>query len=397
MSDELSFPLPEQSQTIGAVIGSEEGFKINPDVDNLHLAFYRLVPTEVGKQGGESRQEGSGRQGNPKQQYLRALAEHWEEEILEKWDQSSSPITAVRQRMSAQLESLASDGRATRFLDLETEGRLVAGLGYDSPMEVGLSLHPLHGFPYLPGSSVKGVARTYAERIEEASPDALLQVFGSTSLSGSDPERRKGRVTFMDAIPASEPRLELDVMTPHYGDYYTDGGETPPGNWHDPTPVPFLAVAGGTSFRFPLVAENEELLEQAASWLEKGLFWVGAGGKTSSGYGLFTSKKRRQEAEQQRQQRRIEKELPPKKESISKSTTGIIAEVWGPTGYDYMQEAKLDVILHVEGYEEVRVPMTGSEINVERFDADWVEVRVDEFFGQDDQIPLVRYESKWRP
>ena len=82
MSDELSFPLPEQSQTIGAVIGSEEGFKINPDVDNLHLAFYRLVPTEGGKQGGESRQEGSGRQGNPKQQYPRGPAEHWEEENL---------------------------------------------------------------------------------------------------------------------------------------------------------------------------------------------------------------------------------------------------------------------------------------------------------------------------
>jgi len=71
--------------------------------------------------------------------------------------------------------------------------------------------------------------------------------------------------------------------------------------------------------------------------------------------------------------------------------------VLGPTQYGMIQEAKLDVVLHVEEYENIRAPMTGSAINVERFEADWVKVRVDEFFGRDDNIPLVRYEGKWRP
>jgi hypothetical protein len=51
----------------------------------------------------------------------------------------------------------------------------------------------------------------------------------------------------------------------------------------------------------------------------------------------------------------------------------------------------------VEEYEDIRVPMTGSAINVGRFEAEWVKVRVDEFFGKENSIPLVRYEEKWRP
>lgn len=384
MPDELSFPLPEQSQAVGTVVDSEDGYTVRPNIDNLHLAFYRLPPKEVGQED------------EAKQKYLEALADHWGKEILERWTQSASPIEEVRRRLSAQLESLAADGRATRRLELETEGRLVAGLGYDSPLEVGLTLHPLYGFPYLPGSSVKGVARTYAERIEEAGQEALLQVFGSTSKSDPDPEKRRGRVTFMDAIPAAFPQLELDIMTPHYGDYYTDDGDTAPGSWHEPTPVPFLAVAGGTPFQFPLVADDDELLDRAASWLKQGLFWLGAGGKNSSGYGLFTNEKRRKEAEEQRRERRIKAELPPKMESIGRSTTGILARVHGPTRYDEygVEEAKLDVELHVEGYEGDLIPMTSAAINVERFEADWVKVSVDRFLTEN--IPLVRYESKWR-
>lgn len=385
MPDDVSFPLPEQSQTVGAVMGADDGYTLHPDVDNLHLAFYRLAPMGVGDEDGTKRQ------------YLEALIEQWKRLRENQWAQSDSPLKAVRQRVEAQLESLAAAGRSTRQLELETEGRLVAGLGYDSPTEVGLTLHPLYGFPYLPGSTVKGVARAYAERVEGVAEDDLLAVFGSTSLDERTADRRRGWVTFMDAVPAAVPRLELDVMTPHYGDYYA--GDDPPGDWHEPSPVPFLAVAAGTPFQFPLVADSEERLEQAATWLKQGLFWLGAGGKTSSGYGLFTTETRRREAAEKRRQRRIEAELPPKMESIGKNTTGILARVLGPTRYDEygVQEAKLDVVLHVEDYENMRVPMTGSEINVERFDADWVKVRVDRFFGKEDNIPLVRYESKWRP
>lgn len=152
-------------------------------------------------------------------------------------------------------------------------------------------------------------------------------------------------------------------------------------------------------FSFPLAARDDALLEQAANWLKQGLFWLGAGGKTSSGYGLFTDAERQQREDEEREQRRLQEQLPPKRTDIGTSATGVLARVLGPSEYKQrgVPEAKLDVELHVEEYEGLRVPMTGSAINVGRFEADWVKVRVDEFFGKENSIPLVRYEEKWRP
>jgi CRISPR type III-B/RAMP module RAMP protein Cmr6 len=382
MSEPTSFPLPKRVGAVGPVQKQSDGYAVN--VDNLHLAFYRLVPNSV-------REDADG-DTNRKQQYLQALAEHWN-------DLDSTPVTAYAKRLDAQLEGLKANGHETETLSLETEGRFVAGLGYDSPMEVGCTLHPLYGFPYLPGSSVKGVARAYAEEVVEASEDDLYDVFGSVSKHESDSQKRQGKVWFFDAVPSRPPRLEVDVMTPHYGDYYTADDVTPPGEWHDPTPVPFLTVASDTSFRFPLAARDDALLEQAANWLKQGLFWLGAGGKTSSGYGLFTDAERQQREDEEREQRRLQEQLPPKRTDIGTSATDILARVLGPSEYKQrgVPEAKLDVELHVEEYEGLRVPMTGSAINVGRFEADWVKVRVDEFFGKENSIPLVRYEEKWRP
>uniref|UniRef100_UPI002ADE6D8E RAMP superfamily CRISPR-associated protein n=1 Tax=Thermoflexus sp. TaxID=1969742 RepID=UPI002ADE6D8E len=44
---------------------------------------------------------------------------------------------------------------------MQTEGRLIVGLGRKGPLEVGFTFHR-YGFPVLPGSSLKGLARTWA-------------------------------------------------------------------------------------------------------------------------------------------------------------------------------------------------------------------------------------------
>jgi len=262
---------------------------------------------------------------------------------------------------------------------LQTDWRLIAGLGKKGSLEVGFTFHR-YGFPYLPGSSLKGLARAAAlleigEKIGKPSLETLRQnvietdkpkepekigllsaletvlsrpeeetCFKELAACQSQPSQaienlaktfriifgaieHGGHVVFFDAIPSARilPRLELDIMNPHYPKYYEETGksdpETPPANWQNPNPVKFLAVAAGVVFRFavgwrrapidttpldslpsekqkewswfkgaiPPTAESQNpVLEQARKWLESGLLDLGAGGKTNAGYGYFT-------------------------------------------------------------------------------------------------------------
>lgn len=174
------------------------------------------------------------------------------------------------------------------FYTLESD--FVTGLGREHPVENGFAWHPTLGTPYLPGSSIKGLVRAWAEQWEKAEKAELKRVFGSESKVDAD--FRVGSVVFLDAIPTRPVRLETDIMTPHYAPYYQDPtGSTPPADWHSPTPIPFLVVAAGASFVFGLLPRRKEGssgCEKAREWLEQALEWTGAGAKTAVGYGRFT-------------------------------------------------------------------------------------------------------------
>lgn len=273
---------------------------------------------------------------------------------------------------NARWQSLTQDART---FTLQTDWRLIVGLGKKGSLEVGFTFHR-YGFPYLPGSSLKGLARAASlleigEKIgkprletlrEDVIPHEDQKKSGplsalETVLSRAEEEiflkelafchpsaetielskvfravfgttKHGGHVIFFDAIPSDRalPRLELDIMNPHYPDYYKETGQddpkTHPTNWQNPNPVKFLAVAPGVSFRFavgwrcapidttpledlpseearkewswfkgvvPPAAKNPNpLLEQASQWLESGLRDLGGGGKTNTGYGYFT-------------------------------------------------------------------------------------------------------------
>ncbi len=210
---------------------------------------------------------------------------------------------------------------------LATEWRLITGLGQSGPLEVGFTFHR-YGFPMLPASSVKGLARAagrlaVAERLDAAdltrldealsAPDDAefrrrLQVCGAGAEAAMmlaaafraifGTQAAAGRAVFLDAIPRAvpgpPPRLELDIMNPHYPEHYGAGAHRrPPTDDQNPRPVYFLAVAAGTAFRFavgwrgPLDAASRELRDQARAWLADGLMALGAGAKTSAGYGYF--------------------------------------------------------------------------------------------------------------
>ncbi|MDW8464755.1 MAG: type III-B CRISPR module RAMP protein Cmr6 [Chloroherpetonaceae bacterium] len=202
-------------------------------------------------------------------------------------------IVEYRKRLEAQLNSLKEQGYVTEQLRLKTDSRLIVGLGAKGALEVGITLHHLYGFPYIPSSAVKGICRAFAEQIADAKAEERKQIFGSESKDEKrDSEKQLGAVVFLDAIP-TEPKLEKDIMNPHYSPYYSE--KKIPGDWHNPMPIFFLAVPAGTEFWFGLAANSNENLQKAKEWLMGGLSELGAGAKTSSGYGFFKAGKTNQE------------------------------------------------------------------------------------------------------
>ncbi len=171
-----------------------------------------------------------------------------------------------------------------------TEWRFVTGLGRKHPVENGFAWHHTLGTAYLPGSSVKGMVRAWAREWEEdeSKKKAISKVFGPEK-----GEKHAGSVIFFDALPIAPVRLEVDVMTPHYSQYYRSE-QFQPGDWMSPEPVQFLTVDKEQNFLFtlaPRCLDDEGAaadLTLALEWLEEALAWMGAGAKTATGYGRFT-------------------------------------------------------------------------------------------------------------
>jgi len=172
-------------------------------------------------------------------------------------------------------------------LYLKTDGSFVTGLGRNHPVENGFAWHHILGTPYLPGSSVKGIVRSWAKIWREEEDKTINQMFGPRGPDTSS----VGSVIFLDAIPIGQVQLKADVMTPHYGPYYQ--GDEPPADWHNPVPIPFLVVDSGQDFLFgilprrPQDKEDKNDCKKAAEWLKEALSYIGGGAKTAVGYGRF--------------------------------------------------------------------------------------------------------------
>ena len=168
-----------------------------------------------------------------------------------------------------------------------TAWRFVTGLGRNHPVENGFAWRHDLGTPYIAGSSLKGLVRAYARDWDGLDGADLCRIFGPKPEAGL----AIGSVVFLDALPIAPVALEADIMTPHYGPWYQEGKI--PGDWHSPTPIPFLAVAPGQTFVFAVLPRNrlnqqdQEDCKKAASLLKEALEMLGAGAKTAVGYGQF--------------------------------------------------------------------------------------------------------------
>jgi CRISPR-associated protein Cmr6 len=216
---------------------------------------------------------------------------------------------------------------------LKTAYRLVIGAGYPSFIENGFMFHHVYGIPYIPGETLKGLARavfilSVAEAIkgkfdpskieeglsEEAEvisyqiPEKINIILDNYTIENPvetfrkifGSKKRRGQVIFFDAYPVEfkpSEHFEADIMNSHYGDYYQSGKA--PADWLSPNPIHFLALKEGIDFEFSLglaplepMEDNEEklLLETARKLLEVGLENFGVGNKKRKGYGWFSDK-----------------------------------------------------------------------------------------------------------
>jgi len=169
-------------------------------------------------------------------------------------------------------------------------GRAVLGLGAESPLETGLTLHHTYGTPFIPGSALKGLAAHYCDQVWGAvrpefkkDEDAFKTLFGTTEDSG--------HLIFTDAWVTPDSLAEslvLDVMTVHHPKYYQPVQPEAPSDFDDPTPIPFLSIQG--EFRLFVKCDvpgtdGEEWARLAMGLLLEALDRWGVGGKTAVGYG----------------------------------------------------------------------------------------------------------------
>ncbi|MGL6260380.1 type III-B CRISPR module RAMP protein Cmr6 [Vibrio sp. WXL210] len=179
-------------------------------------------------------------------------------------------------------------------LKYKSEWNWVSGLGYAHPVENGLKWHPTLAVPFFSGSSIKGLLRAWMETQQQPDLKAIQLWFGSEDKRADKckNEPSQGGLIFFDALPVEPVSLVLDVMTPHCGNWLSEGGQkNAPADWINPVPVPFLSCAPAVlHFSIAPVPGQEAAIDMSkvAKALSDALDFLGLGAKTSNGYGLFT-------------------------------------------------------------------------------------------------------------
>lgn len=285
--------------------GELEGCSIIQSIKSPALFFNKFMPSPTPEQK------------QLKESFLRELARRMQTEELR------DLVERVRTRLEDQLCALQKSIENPPFvidcIDRQVVWRMVVGLGTANVLETSMTLHRLYGFPYIPASAVKGITHSYAfwqiaDEFKITDEDSLKKLYEllmetdrkkqSKSITelGLEEKRQtkfnqaveqyqrifgttvhQGSVIFFDALPLELPKLELDIMNPHYSKYY-DGTE-PPADWLEPVPITFLTVGKGAGFRFYWASQDTTLLPIVRSWLQAAVSDVGVGAKTRAGYG----------------------------------------------------------------------------------------------------------------
>ncbi len=212
-----------------------------------------------------------------------------------------------------------SKGCQSIILHARIASPMIIGLGESHPGETGILLERNLGIPYIPASTIKGVVRfahtigllkdengVWLDRdalqdkldlfekdnqilLKENDKTHIPQLFGQTEKDSS----ARGSIIFLDAYPVDIPNLKVDIMNPHYSEYYQ--GTRGPTEDQNPIPLKFLVVEEGAEFVFRAIVkppqchgnDQTSLLSHCREAYRQALTEEGVGAKTALGYGRF--------------------------------------------------------------------------------------------------------------
>lgn len=214
------------------------------------------------------------------QKWLGKQEEGAKEEVPKLLNALTASVAADVYRVAFKSWSETVEKLGAKLVLGECTSPLAIGLGNDSPLEVGLTLNHTYGMPLIPGSAIKGLV-SRALKSAEASANVRECLLGKQDLAGS--------CVFFDAWFAPDSvegkPFHRDVVTVHHPEYYRSRGKTPPTDFDDPTPVPFLVVRPGAKFLFAIKGPSPEWQDYVALALGWALEELGVGAKTNAGYG----------------------------------------------------------------------------------------------------------------
>ena len=294
--------------------------------------------------------------------------------------EAENALSQIHKRQKHIMESYRQLGYEGHIFALTMRSPLVHGLGETHPMEKFLTFDRNTGIPYIPSTSVKGVLKTRlmiqelnnwslktTDECLAAKKEGFLiknkeheylvnenyplfkELFGGTEEQGkAESQAQRGKIIFLDAFPTTFPCLKKEIMTAHYGDYYSGKESCNPATHQkerigptesqQPVPNAYLSVdpQGGRqkwSFLFlihpELSHEHPDCVEKFMQIFEnEDVSDIGFGSKSAIGFGQFVpislqtwqeeEEKRKanelQEAERQKEEARLAAEVKAQEE-----------------------------------------------------------------------------------
>ncbi len=273
---------------------------------NLGLILGRYVPQEVI----ENQDKPNGRRGEKHR-------EPWLREQCERFNKDGGAHKAVKALAQARYDRWKARTEDCIRWKMVLKSRLIIGLGGKGALEIGITLDHVTGLPVIPGSALKGVARSYfllriaksnKLALDPADPQAMNEALNEleSQLTAEVSQHQHahlfrqafgalgqaGALIFHDAVlvPRFSELFAVDVMTPHFSKYYRSTGGAAPGDDDSPNPVSFVTVAADVQFAFAVglragAPADSIDLGWAYTALSRAIPALGIGSKTAAGYG----------------------------------------------------------------------------------------------------------------
>ncbi|MCC5899809.1 MAG: type III-B CRISPR module RAMP protein Cmr6 [Phormidium sp. BM_Day4_Bin.17] len=190
------------------------------------------------------------------------------------------------EQLNKRTKLLAERGQQGKTFQVKSSWRIRVG-GHRGPESILLPAFDSLGMPYLPSSTLRGVARNQAVRDLmqqqqlnwKQANKAVAPWFGD--LDAPNKADQAGKVVFLDAYPLPKHMgLSVDMANNIWS---WDGGNLK----YSPNPNPFLSLKEPTfliGLRLASTCQDLKVLEKVKAWLIKGL-QSGIGAQVNSGYG----------------------------------------------------------------------------------------------------------------